>query len=272
MPVVAIVLVGNVERPEFAGVAGFLESLGQVHRFRDVGAAADATASGEIAADLTVIAQSYPGEFSHQSVDRLRAASPLTRIVALLGSWCEGEMRSGHPWPAVVRLYWHQGLGRIAREIKRLAGGACPSWGLPLTATEEERLLAECATGFQPVATRQRPVLRQGLVGIAARRFESFDWLSAVCRQYGSPTVWLRGPQYPRVEGLTAILIDGTDFGDAEMTTLRRLSERYSQARRVALMDFPRIEDRERVLRAGADAVISKPVSVEDLFEAGLGS
>jgi hypothetical protein len=265
MPFVSIVLIGDVERPEFCGVTGFFESLGQVHRFRDAVAAAEVLASGEIIADLTVVAQSYPGEFSHATIDRLHAASPVSRIVALLGSWCEGELRSGQPWPAVIRLYWHQGLGRIAREIQRLAEGGCPSWGLPLTATEEERLLAERKTGFQPIA-------RNSLVGIAARRSESFDWLSAACRQHGSPTVWLRSPRYPRVEGLTAILIDGTDFGVIETAMLRQLSERYSQARRIALMDFPRIEDRERLLRAGADAVISKPVSVEDLFEVGLGS
>jgi hypothetical protein len=263
---VSIVLIGDFERPEFYGVTGFLESLGQVHRFRDAEAATQALASDEIGAELTVIAQSYPGEFSHPAVDRLRAASPVSRIVALLGSWCEGEMRSGQPWPAVIRLYWHQGLGRIAREIGRLAEGDCPSWGLPLTATEEERLLAESRTGFQGVATGQRPVLRSGLVGIASRRLESYDWLSAACRQHGSPTVWLRGPQYPRVEGLAAILIDGTDFGDAEMATLRQLSERYSQARCIALMDFPRIEDRRCLLQAGAAAVLSKPLNVEDLI------
>jgi len=34
----------------------------------------------------------------------------------------------------------------------------------------------------------------------------------------------------------------------------------------VALLDFPRIEDRRRALAAGAQAILSKPLQVDDLF------
>jgi CheY-like chemotaxis protein len=34
----------------------------------------------------------------------------------------------------------------------------------------------------------------------------------------------------------------------------------------VALLNFPRVEDRDRALAAGAAAVLSKPVLVEDLL------
>jgi hypothetical protein len=280
MPAISILLIGNLDRPEFDGAGEFLDSFGQVHQFRDAETAANVLASGEIVSDLTVIVQSYPGEFSQLAIDRLRAASPVSRMVALLGSWCEGETRSGQPWPTVIRLYWHQGLRRIGREIRRLSRGDCPNWGLPLTATEEERLLTERRTGFQAIAaghsaspsTGWKPVLQHGLIGIAARRFESIDWLSAACRQHGYATLWLRGPHYPRVEGLSAILFDGTDFGESEVETLRQIAERYPHARRIAIMDFPRIEDRRRLLQAGAVAVVSKPLNVEDLMDSGLGS
>jgi hypothetical protein len=270
---VSILLIGDLDRPEFQGVGEFLESAGQVQRFLRAETAADHLASGEIVADLTVIVQSYPGEFSQQAIDRLRAASPVCRMIALLGSWCEGEMRSGQPWPTVIRLYWHQGLGRIEREIRQLTQGDCPNWGLPLTVTEEERLLAATPsrTGFQPVGTDWKSVLQNGLIGIAARRHESFDWLSAACRQQGYATLWLREPHYPLVEGFSAILIEGTDFQAAELDALRQIAERYPQTRRIAIMDFPRIEDRRRLLQAGAAAVFSKPVNVEDLFEDVLG-
>jgi CheY-like chemotaxis protein len=271
---ISILLIGDITRPEFRGVGEFLESLGHVHFFPDAETAADALTSGEIVTDLAVVVQSYPGEFSLDAIDRLRAASPISRIIALLGSWCEGEMRSGQPWPAVFRLYWHQGLGRIGREIGRLTRGDCPSWGLPLTVSEEERLLAQSGTdfqpdrrtGFQPVATDWESVPHRGLIGIAARRCESFDWLSATCRQRGYAALWLHGPHYPKVAGFAAILLDGTDFRGSEFDTLRQIAERYPRAKQIALMDFPRIEDRRRLLEAGVEAVLSKPISAEDLF------
>jgi hypothetical protein len=280
---ISILLIGDLDRPEFQGVGEFLESFGQVRRFLNAEMPASLLTSGEIVSDLTVIVQSYPGEFSQRAIDRLRAASPISRMVALLGSWCEGEMRSGQPPLAVQRLYWHQGLDRIGREIRRLVQGECPTWGLPLTATEEERLLAatpprgaDCQSAQEKGQAGNLPhmmpsdlksVLREGLIGIVAQRRESFEWLSAACRQRGYATLWLRNPPFPLVAGFSAILIDGTDFLEVEFSTLQQIAERYPQARRIALMDFPRIEDRHRLLEAGCAAVFSKPLNVEDLFE-----
>jgi CheY-like chemotaxis protein len=268
MPEISILLIGDLDRPEFQGVGEFLASFGQVRYFLEAETAAGILATGEIVADLTVIVQSFPGEFSQQTIDRLRAASPVSRMIALLGSWCEGEMRSGQPWPTVIRVYWHQGLGRIGREIGRLARGDCPNWGLPITATDEDRMLAAIPprrTGFQPVGIDRKSVLQGGLIGIAAARYQSFEWLSAACRLHGYATIWFRGPHFPLVEGLKAILADGTDFQRTEIETLREIAVRYPQTKWIALMDFPRIEDRRRLLDSGAATVLSKPFSVEDL-------
>jgi hypothetical protein len=267
---VSILLIGNIERPEFQGVAEFMETLGQVHYFSEAESALKALEKCEIVSNLTVIAQAFPGEFSQQAIDRLREASPLSRMIALLGSWCEGEQRSGQPWPTVIRMYWHHGLHTIRREIRLLAQGDCPSWGLPLTASDEERLLAATPTGrtgFQPAGADRKSVLHEGLIGIATSRYESFDWLSASCRHRGYATLWLRGTRYPVVEGFSAILLEGTDFRGMEFQNLREITKRYPQARRIAIMDFPRIEDHHRLRQAGAAAVLSKPFSVEDLFE-----
>ena len=104
-------------------------------------------------------------------------------------------------------------------------------------------------------------------IGIATRRYASFDWLSAACRQQGYATLWLNGPHYPLAGGFSAILIEGTDFQAAEFDALRQIAKRYPQARRIAIMDFPRIEDRRRLLEAGAAAVFSKPINIADLVE-----
>jgi hypothetical protein len=101
----SILLIGDLDRLEFEGVREFLKSFGQIYHFLDAETASDVLAKREMVPDLTIIAQSFPGEFSQQVVDRLREATPLSRMLALLGSWCEGEMRSGQPWPTVIRAY-----------------------------------------------------------------------------------------------------------------------------------------------------------------------
>jgi hypothetical protein len=161
-----------------------------------------------------------------------------------------------------MRVYWHEGPGRIERELRRMARGDCPTWGLPVTASEEERLLASSGEEAR-CACREA-----GLIGIAARRRESFDWLSAVCRQREHSTLWLRGPHYPRIEGRMAIIVDGTDFRGKEFADLREIAACYPQSRRIALMDFPRVEDRRRLRAGGAAAVLSKPLDVEELLAA----
>ena len=97
-------------------------------RAGDVEAAAAVLAEDDAAVDVIVVAQARPGEFSHAQIERLRQAAPLARIVGLLGSWCEGEMRSGRPWPAAVRTLLAPVVG--PRRSRVAAAGRRPALGL----------------------------------------------------------------------------------------------------------------------------------------------
>lgn len=249
--------IGDRNRPEFRDARKSLEAIGPVTNHADPAMAATALANGASQPDVIVIAQSYPGQYSIQAIDRLRSVAPLARVIALLGSLCEGEMRSGCPWPGVIRVYWHQWPGRGERELRKLVEGRGSAWTLPVTATEEERLLA---TADEPLPKRQ------GLLVIYTPRAAAEDWLSAACRACGYSTVWLRPPSPPRIQGTVAAIFDGTDFGDEELACLRRLCLALASTPVIALADFPRIEDRVRILSAGAAAMLSKPVMLDDLW------
>ena len=223
----------------------------------DAEAAAELLADGDFTPDVIVIAQAYPGQFSHAAIDQLRRLAPLARVLGLMGSWCEGEMRSGQPWPAAIRVYWHQWPARCGQELGRLAQGECPAWGLPVTASEEERLLAEADAPWPP---------RQGLVAIHARSFDVADMLAAACRGCGYATVWLRPPRPARVAGVAAALFDGSDLRGPEGDQLQQLAAALRPAPVVALLDFPRVEDRDRAVSLGAAAVLSKPLHLGDLL------
>ncbi len=257
MPEISILLLGETDRPEFCDFRSTLESLGRVSRISEAERAIEVLETGEITADVIVIAQAFPQQFSHADFDRLRRLAPLSRILGLLGSWCEGETRSGQPLPAAIRIYWHQWHARAERELHRLIQSQCPSWGLPVTATEEERLL---------VSTAQTPPRGHGLVAIHARGFAMGDWLSEACRTCGYSAVWLRPPHYTHVEGAVAAIFDGSDLDGEELDQLGRLTNAIGRTPVIALLDFPRIEDRRRALAAGAAAVLSKPLNLDDLF------
>ncbi len=269
MPEISILLVGDSTRSEFAEARSALDRLGHVTSVPEADSAAAALSEGEVAADVIVVAQAFPGEFSHAALDRLRRLAPLARVLGLLGSWCEGEMRSGRPWPGAIRIYWHQWPPRCDQELGRMGRGESSAWGLPVTATEEERLLLG--------ADRPLPK-QQGLIAIYSRLPEVHEWLSAALRRRGCSTVWLRPPAHSvghvpcptdgmaQVEGATAAIFDGSDCRDHELGQLKRLAAALRPAPIVALLDFPRVEDRNRAIAAGAAAVVSKPLYLDDLF------
>ncbi len=257
MSELSILFLGDIDRPEFLGARGILESSGRVSCFAEAESAIGTVESGGIMPDITVIAQAFPGQFSQQTVDRLRRLAPLCRIVGLLGSWCEGEIRSGHPWPAAMRIYWHQWNVRARSELRRLLQDKCPSWGLPMTATEEERLLQ---TPPHPLANRP------GLIAIHTPLFVMADWLSAACRTCGYSTVWLRPSSYTYITGAAAVVFDASNLQGGDLHHLRRLSAALGRTPIITLLDFPRVEDQRQVLAAGASAVVSKPLNLDDLY------
>jgi DNA-binding NarL/FixJ family response regulator len=257
MPTLSILLLGNTQRSEFCEVRATLENAGRVTEAANVASATAILAAGKCVPDLIIVAQAFPGEFSREAIDELRRQAPLARVVGLLGSWCEGELRSGQPWPAAIRTYWHQWPQRWGRQVTRLMCGECPTWGLPATATDEERLLLE--------ADADRPQ-REGLVVIYAQAFEMADWLSAACRSRGYATVWLRPRRPARTEGAKAAIFDATDLQGDELAELKRLVAKLDPAPVIVLLDFPRREDSDRAKAAGAAAVLSKPLQIDDLF------
>ncbi|MBN1909439.1 MAG: hypothetical protein JW818_06860 [Pirellulales bacterium] len=265
-------LIGNLERREFAGVEGPLRGRAEVERVQGIDEACRAVEEGRVVPDVVVLAQAYPGEFSHGAVDRLRRAAPLARVVGLLGSWCEGEMRTGSPWPGVSRVYWHQWPAHCAQELDHLAAGQASLWSLPVTATDEERLLVSAylpspfgrGAGGKGGSHTSRPL--NSLLAISAWTHEMYNWLADALRRRGHATVWLRPGEPIRVDGIAAAIWDATEMDALQTARLRRLTGALAPAPIIALLDFPRIEDTDRALAAGATAVLSKPLVLEDLF------
>jgi len=257
----SVLLIGDANRREFRAALSSLRRGGLPIVVPDVEAAAAKLGQG-LAPELVVLAQAFPGQFSQAEVDRLRRLAPLARILGLLGSWCEGEPRTGRVWPGVARIYWHQWLPRADEELARMHQGIRTTWGLPDTATDEERLLLDADTA----TSRHENTRRRGLLAIFTYRFEMSDWLSAACRTRGYSTTWLR-PAQPRSGcAARAAIFDGNEASETEVEELRQLQRDFGPVPIIALLDFPRTSACRKMLAAGATAVLSKPLRLEDLY------
>ena len=175
----------------------------------------------------------------------LHRRAPLARLVALLGSWCEGEVRSGHPWPGVTRIYAHQWQARLPRELE--------SWQ-PRTATEIDRLM-----NSRPAKSERQ------LIGIAAAQRTMFDALATACHSFGQDAVWLLPNLPPPVQCVDAVIYDATHELPDELARLSELREQLHAPPTLLLLDFPRQSDLLAAMQAGVASVLAKPYLIADL-------
>lgn len=295
MPSIKILVIGDIHRPEFREAAAVIGGCGTVETIAKVDDAESALRAGAITPAAIVVAQPFPDRFSHEAIDRLARAAPLARILGMMGSWCEGEMRTGRPWPASSRLYWHQWPARCRRQFQRMNEGRPCSFSLPATASEAERLLADLppplvpndvsdncrkrlpspisrgqdtrsASGDASYISKETRTPYNGLAVIGCQSFNTWEMTAEACRHRGMAAVWRRDDA-TRIENATVALFDCDEFGDTELGRLRRLSAAMGNAPVIAMASFPRIEDHRRALAAGAAAVVSKPFLWDDLFD-----
>lgn len=251
------ILVGASDRIEFREATRLLRETTTMRAVPTVEAALALVIAGNYLPDFVVVAQSRPGEFSISQIDMLRRQLPVARIIGLLGPWCEGETRTGQPWPGAIRIYWYHWLPQCSRAVGKLLDGACPSWGLPVTATDEDRLLA---------AAIQKAPARRGLIAIVAWHAETASALADACRACDYRTRWLRPDRLEPLSKAAAALWVGGDMNDQEAEQLQRLAEQLPGTPIIALLDFPRVETETRARACGAVAAMARPFQLEDLF------
>lgn len=208
--------------------------------------------------ELILVAQSRSGMFPIREVEALRRAAPLAGMVALAGTWCEGEPRTGRPWPGIRRLYWYEFPAWWHRQLAIRAAGKCPDWARP--ANSELRIAdhpAGSACGLRIDSAAPRGTI---VVNSAVR--ETADSLSdSLCRA-GHTTLWQRSScTHDRFRGAIAGIWDGGQLNEREARQLATFCRQLSTdgAPVVALLDFPRRDRVDRAISLGAAAVLGKP-------------
>lgn len=255
-----VVLVGAARRPEFRAAVQVLEESCRLVSVPDPASALGLLAGGAMVPDLIVVLRNRCGQFAAEAIDALRSRAPLSRLVVVVGSWCEGETRSVAPWASEIRLYWHQAAERLRRELAELAANRCPVWSLPATATDDERLL-----WIERPDAVSHPAPR-GTIALVSRSQELADWLSAALRGQGWRTARSL-PGEPIRGVMSLVLWDMQRFGDAELAEFAHWRTSAADCPALVLAGFPRLEDAQRAHAAGATALVSKPLSLADLCD-----
>ena len=246
----AVQLIGDIDHPDFRDAVDVLRADARL-----------VTTVNEHP-ELIVVAQSRPGSIGGQCLETLRRSSPLAGIVALAGTWCEGETRTGRPWPGVQRLYWYEFSVWWQRQLALRAAGRCPDWSRP----DDPRYRTEFSNPPRSEPGRPRP--RRGPILLHTSHRETAHALADTLRRIGHATAWQQtGRTTPTIRGAIAGIWEGGQLSDREADDLSQFCRRLSAeaAPIVALLDFPRRDRVERAIELGAAAVLGKPWLNADL-------
>lgn len=229
-----VLAVGNVAHADFAAARALLRTASQVYFVPHAGYAA-AWLPAHPPVDWILLFQSRPGELPRDLVEQLRLLSSNARFVSVLGSWCEGELRTGRPWSDVPRVYWH----------------AFPTWWRQNVAQ-----------------TLEHSSTCRGTIAVSAADLATAETLlDALASEGWSGTWWPRQKSSPRTTNYVAGIWVGGQLSGPEAVQLDEFCRKLRDERVpvVGLLDFPRIDRVAIAQRIGVKEVLGKPWRIDIL-------
>jgi hypothetical protein len=226
--------------------------------------------AGQSTPTLAVLAADRPARFSADDAVILSKAWPLMPIVSVASSLVDGRRRSGPPLPGIEEVPWHDLPGRCGWWLAALEKGVPTSLGLPATSRREERLL-ESIGGLQSHAGEATPghpatlILAQGAVSVVAARADDLEGLCDLLTVAGHRVLGRQIGRPQIDESADTLVWDVGDLEAGDLEWLRLLAANRPGLFIVMLDSFPRGDSVAAALRAGAAAVLGRPVNLEAL-------
>ncbi|MDR3110288.1 MAG: hypothetical protein LBU65_11480 [Planctomycetaceae bacterium] len=209
--------------------------------------------------DLFVLLQSLPGE---HNIDykTFRNLFPLTPVVVILDTWCEGEVRTGVVPTGQRRIYVHQWSKTTNKELQLLATGNT----LPTTASDEEWALWRYKNlRVQPNSATSVMIIEEYPFG-TDRTMNNF--LNELFQKNNIKT---NVGDWKEITNETSVII--TDLSDTptkpEIQILKKQRTKHTSKTFCCLQHAPRQSETQTLKRIGIDYIISKPFDVNSLFE-----
>lgn len=245
----SVLLIGRTDECEFRLLHDWLRRNLQVTVARDLPSAP----SNLDDFDIILIAMSLRFQFSLDEIQQLRTRAPLTRICAIVGSWCEGETRSGQAWPGVERMYVQQVIPRAITENWRERIPYSPS-----TLSNDERWLERATRNCADPSDHS-------CVLICSRHHESGAALALACRHIGYHPFVVRPDAFGPNPDVQAVIYDADRNRELRLRQIRDLARCFPAARLVTLLEFPRHDEITQITAAGGHQVLGKPFDIDDL-------
>lgn len=211
--------------------------------------------------DLIVIAQDRRSVIDEESIEFVKNTFATTPLVALLGSWCEGEVRSGEPWSGIPRVYWHQWQGRFEQFLDCLNSEEIHEWQLPATASVADSIDVAPHFGEDGFS---------GIVAVSAWTKTQFSMIEDALSAFGVKSSWVERSTWDgQAKSLVkAVIIDDESLtGDLE-TRIRWIFSTFGQIPLILTLSFPRKDEVDSLKQLGAGAIVSKPFKLGDLKQA----
>ncbi len=215
--------------------------------------------------DLIVLAQSQPEQISQTSVEQLQARFPHTPIVAVLGSWCEGELRTGKPWPGVLRIYWHQWQGRFDTFMGQMDTAGISDWHAPRTSSTADRFLRR----DQPHSVLHSHIR---CIGVSTWTLSQYEMLRDAIEFFGWTCVWVeRAVEKAATDNADSGLVFNPICIEAESLSvelgqrIQWIQSLFPLAKLVVVANFPRENFVRGLIDLGVSQIVSKPFELNDL-------
>lgn len=212
--------------------------------------------------DLIVIAQSRRDQWSADEIEQIQATFTGTPVVGLMGSWCEGELRSGTPWPGVIRVYWHQWSGRYETFLNQIRDCGVTDWHAPKTSSVADRISIEKA--HIPIATGIQ------CVGISAWTQTQHEMVADAIKEFGWQSRWVERSMLDGESSklISAICVEADGWSASLEQRVKWLRSELPNAPMVLLLNYPREDDIKSAKSCGVSHVVSKPFELQDLNSA----
>ena len=184
---------------------------------------------------------------------------PLAPLVSVAATLVEGRRRSGPALPGIEEVAWNELPARLAWWLHDRERGLPGGLGMPATARREERVLE----ASKRIADRN---VRSGRpIAVAAPRPLDVEGIVDLLTAAGRPVV-RRTCGRPAIDELADVIVwDVAAITPTDLTWLAMVAANRPAAAIILLDSFPRGETTRAALRAGARAVLSRPVSLEAL-------
>ena len=175
----------------------------------------------------------------------LQKSYPTAKFWAMSTSECEGEYRTGSPWPGFQHFYWHQWNQQMPQWFRTPTDHSAARQSIRIVAAVKqsvESLAGWLAGSGHSVAIHTPPRDWNGLRSDTFDRFDTVIWDDSAAPA-AKPQIWQRRLRW------------------AANITQPKLPEQAS-LKHVWLCGFPRIDDWLNARAAGVQALISKPYNL----------